>query len=153
MSLPGDLVEVLAAFADAGVRYLIVGGHAVSLHARPRSTKDLDLWLDPEPENIGWACAALRRFGIPETLVASLRTAKPDEIVWIGRAPARVDFFQSLPGVEFASAWERRTVAEIDGARYTFIGREDLIRNKRAVGRPQDWRDVRALERRTTGKR
>ncbi len=47
MNLPHDLVEMLAAFADAEVRYLIGGGHAVSLHARPRTTKDIDLWLDP----------------------------------------------------------------------------------------------------------
>lgn len=45
MSLPPDLVEMLSVFADCGVRYLVIGGHAVSLHSRPRSMKDLDLWL------------------------------------------------------------------------------------------------------------
>ncbi|WP_437720133.1 hypothetical protein [Sorangium sp. So ce861] len=92
-------------FADAGVRYLVIGGHAVSLHARPRTTKDLDLWLDAAPENIGRACAALLRFGVPDEIVANLRTARPD------------------------------------------IGRDDLLASKRAVGRPQDLRDVRAIER------
>jgi hypothetical protein len=53
MSLPPDLVEMLSAFEGAGVRYLVIGGHAVSLHARPRSTKDLDLWLDAAPEDRG----------------------------------------------------------------------------------------------------
>lgn len=47
-----DLVEMLSAFADAGVQYLVIGGPAVSLHARPRSTKDLDVWLDAAPDNI-----------------------------------------------------------------------------------------------------
>jgi hypothetical protein len=65
MKLPRDLVAMLTAFADARVRYLIVGGHAVGVHARPRTTKDLDLWLDAAPENVARACAALRTFACP----------------------------------------------------------------------------------------
>ncbi len=147
MSLPPDLVEVLSVFASAGVRYLVIGGHAVSLHARPRSTKDLDLWLDAAPENIERACAALLRFGVPADLVAELKTARPDEIVWMGRVPARVDFLQTVPGLEFEASWARRVTAEIAGVPVQFLGRDDLIVNKRTVGRSQDLRDVRALER------
>ncbi len=147
MSLPPDLVEMLSAFANAGVRYLVIGGHAVSLHARPRTTKDLDLWLDAAPENIGRACTALLRFGVPASLVADLQTARPDEIVWMGRIPARIDFLQTVPGLEFEASWERRVTADIAGVPVQFIGRDDLLVNKRVVGRPQDLRDVRALER------
>jgi hypothetical protein len=147
MKLPRDLVAMLTAFADARVRYLIVGGHAVGVHARPRTTKDLDLWLDAAPENIARACAALRAFGVPEALVENLRTAAPDEIVWMGRPPARVDLLMTIPGVTFRAAWARRLDLELDGVRAHVIGRADLIANKRAVDRPQDRRDVRALER------
>lgn len=147
MSLPRDLVEMLSAFAGARVRYLVVGGHAVSLHARPRTTKDLDLWLEPEADNIARACDALRAFGIPPDIVEELREARPDEIVWIGRVPARVDFLQSLLGVDFRAAWRRRVVLELGGVEVPFIGREDLLANKRAVGRPADLRDARAIER------
>lgn len=52
MSFPPDLLEMLAAFDAHHVRFLVVGGHAVSLHTRPRTTKDLDIWLDEAPENI-----------------------------------------------------------------------------------------------------
>jgi len=147
MSLPPDWVEMLSVFAESAVRYLVIGGHAVSLHARPRTTKDLDLWLDAERENIARACAALVRFGVPPDLVKDLRTARKDEIVWMGRIPARVDFLQQVPGVVFADAWERRVIADIAGLSVPFIGREDLLMNKRAAGRPQDLRDVRAIER------
>src|SRR5262249_13205867 len=99
MSLPRDLIEMLSAFTAAGVRYLVIGGHAVSLHARPRSTKDLDLWLDAARDNIERACTALLGFGVPADIVADLRAARPDEIVWMGRVPARVDFLQEIPGV------------------------------------------------------
>ncbi|WP_437813253.1 DUF6036 family nucleotidyltransferase [Sorangium sp. So ce1078] len=125
----------------------MVGGHAVSLHARPRSTKDLDLWLDAAPDNIERACAALQGFGIPLDIVSELRAARTDEIVWMGRVPARIDFLQSISGIEFETAWSRRVTASFEGVPIYFIGRDDLIANKRATGRPQDLRDVRALER------
>jgi hypothetical protein len=147
MSLPPDLVEMLSVFEGSGVRYLVIGGHAVSLHARPRTTKDLDLWLDAAPENIGRACAALLQFGVPADLVEDLRTARPDEIVWMGRIPARIDFLQTVPGLEFEASWARRVTADLAGVAVQFIGRDDLLTNKRAVGRPQDLRDVRAIER------
>ncbi len=147
MNLPPDLVEILSAFEEADVRYLVIGGHAVSLHARPRTTKDLDLWLDPSPENIARACVALLRFGVPADIVADLRAARPDEIVWMGRIPARIDLLQKVAGLEFETSWARRATANIGSLPVQFISREDLLENKRIVGRPQDLRDVRALER------
>jgi hypothetical protein len=147
MRFPRDLVAMLSAFGDAGVRYLIVGGHAVGVHARPRTTKDLDVWLDAAPDNIARACDALRAFGAPASIADALRTASRDEIVWMGRVPARVDLLLGIPGVVFASAWSRRVEVDVEGVRVHVIGLEDLIINKRTVGRPQDRRDVQALER------
>jgi hypothetical protein len=147
MRFPPDLVAMLSAFGAAKVRYLVVGGHAVGVHARPRATKDLDLWLDASADNIGRACSALRAFGAPARVIDDLRNAAPSEIVWMGRAPARVDLLLSLPAVDFAAAWPRRVDVELEGVRVHVIGREDLLANKRAVGRPQDRRDVRAVER------
>src|SRR5690554_1113204 len=99
MSLHPDLVEMLSEFGAFEVRYLVVGGHAMSLHAKPRTTKDLDVWLDSDPENLERACRALAAFGVPPALGEELRSASPDEIVWMGRVPARVDFLQRLPGI------------------------------------------------------
>ena len=146
MRFPPDLVAVLAAFADEHVRYIVIGGHAVGVHARPRSTKDLDLWLAHEPGNVARAARALQRCGAPAQIVDALRTATRDEIVWMGRAPARVDFLFTIPGVSFDDAWPRRVVLETDGVTVNVIGKADLIVNKRAVGRAQDKRDVRAME-------
>lgn len=147
MIFPRDLVELLSAFEEGAVRYLVVGGHAVGLHARPRTTKDLDLWLDAAAANIARAGAALVAFGAPARIVAALRSARPDEIVWMGRVPARVDLLLSIPGVAFAPAWRRRVRIEVEGVAISVLGREDLLANKRAVGRPQDLRDARAIER------
>jgi hypothetical protein len=153
MKFPPDLAAVLAAFGEGGVRYLLIGGHAVGVHARPRSTKDLDLWLDHDPANVGLACRALAAFGAPRHIVEDLRTAQPDEIVWMGRAPSRIDFLFTIPGISFRESWRRRVEVELDGVRVHVIGKDDLIANKRATGRPQDRRDVRAMEGTTRAKR
>lgn len=81
MHLPPDLVAMLSAFEKFGVHYLVIGGHAVGLHARPRSTKDLDVWLERTPANIANACRALADFGVPPDIVEALRSAAADEIV------------------------------------------------------------------------
>jgi hypothetical protein len=145
MDIPPDLIELFSAFADAGVRYLLVGGHAVAAHGRPRSTKDVDLWLEPGAQNIERACTALARFGVPVEIIAALRGAGLEDIVWLGRPPTRIDLLQSIPAVDFEEAWPRRLVVELSGVSVSVLGRDDLIRNKQAVGRPQDRRDVKAL--------
>jgi len=147
MQLPPDLVAMLSAFEKLQVRYLVIGGHAVGLHARPRSTKDLDLWLGAARPNIAKACRALAEFGVPAGIIEDLRSAKTDEIVWMGRAPARIDFLQTIPGVSFEPAWKRRVDITLGGIVVHVIGRDDLTNNKRAVARPQDLRDVRAMDR------
>lgn len=145
MEIPQDLISLFSEFAAGGVRYLIVGGHAVAAHGRPRSTKDVDIWLDPARDNIARAGDALIRFGVPGQIVDALRGASIGEIVWLGRAPMRIDLLQSLPALDFAQAWPRRLIVPLGAVDVCVLGKEDLIANKRAVGRPQDRRDVRAL--------
>jgi hypothetical protein len=91
---------------------------------------------------------------LPPDLVEMLRRSRwrpfatsPDEIVWMGRVPARVDLLLSIPGAEFATAWDRRVDLTVEGVTVRVIGREDLLANKRAAGRPRDLKDVRAIER------
>ena len=133
MRFPRDLVEMLAGLGAAEVRFLVVGGHAVGLHARPRSTKDLDVWLDPARPNVERASDALLALGVPASIAEALRSARLDDIVWIGRAPARVDFLLAIPGAEFGPSWRRRVEVKVDGVAVPVIGRDDLLANKRAV--------------------
>lgn len=153
MRLLPDLIDLLAEFAAARVRYLVVGGHAYGAHARPRATKDLDLWLEAGPENRRRAADALRAFRAPPHVVAHLEGAAPDEIVWFGTPPGRVDMLLQLPALEFEEAWANRLELDLGGVMVPVIGRDDLIRNKEAVGRPQDRRDVRELRGRPESKK
>lgn len=146
-NLPLDFVDLLAAFANAEVRYLVIGGYAVGYHDRPRTTKDLDILLDPAPENIRRACRALLEFGAHADIAAHLEAAVADEVVWMGHPPVRVDLLKDAPGVTFADAWERRVIDVWNGVPAMLISRDDLIRSKRASGREQDLIDARNLER------
>ncbi len=147
MDLFPDFADLLAAFARHEVRYLIVGGYAVSLHARPRFTKDLDLWIGEAAPNRDRAAAALEEFGAPLAVVVALRTAAASDIVWFGAPPLRVDLLQRIPGVEFDVAWRRRQPFEVAGLVVHALSLEDLITAKRAAGRPKDRLDVEALVR------
>lgn len=142
MDLPSDLIDLLAAFAEAGVDYLLVGGQAVALHGAPRFTKDADLWLRDSPRNIEAARRALAEFGAPAATVNALEDAEGLDVVWMGHPPARIDLMKQIPGGDFEVAWKNRSVFELAGVVVQCLGRQDLIRLKKASGRPQDLVDA-----------
>ncbi len=144
-----DFAEMLSALSAAGAEYLVVGAHALAAHGHPRATGDLDVWVRPDATNAEKVWAALTTFGAP---LADLRKADlqtPGIVFQIGVAPVRIDILTAIDGVDFESAWTRRLNLEIDGQQVPLLGREDLIANKRAAGRPQDLADVAALEGKT----
>jgi hypothetical protein len=147
MSLHKDFEDLLAAFADESVRYLLIGGYAVSFHSQPRFTKDLRLWIGTDPDNAERAARALDTFGAPPNVVEALRRAADDEITYLGAPPVRVEIFKTIPGADFQQAWPRRLESPLGATTVAVISREDLIAAKRAVGRPQDLLDITALER------
>jgi hypothetical protein len=142
-----DFRDLFSAFAAREIRFLVVGAYAVTHYARPRFTKDLDLWVDPDPENAGRVLAALADFGAPVAGLSAADLARPRTVFQIGVPPTRIDILTSVAGLAFASCWRRRTAGTYGGIAVQFLGKRDLLRNKRLVGRPQDLLDVRALER------
>lgn len=150
MQLPQDFEELLAAFEREGVRSLLVGGYAVSLHSKPRTTKDIDLWIDGG-DNLERVARALRQFGAPDDVVEAARTLGPTQFLFMGRAPLRIDLLRSIAGVpDFAGAYAR-SEQRAWGARLVHVlCLDDLIASKRAAGRAVDRRDVRALEKART---
>jgi hypothetical protein len=148
--MPDDLKELLRAFNDHGVKYLIVGGYAFGVHAEPRATKDLDIFIRSDEENAMAVFRALARYGVP--LVDLTPADFMDGTTFqIGRPPARIDILQHIDGVTFDEAWENRIEGLIDGEiPAAVLSRGDLIRNKLATGREQDILDAKQL--RSAGK-
>lgn len=142
-----DFKELLSAFNAGNVRYLIVGGYAVSFHAQPRATKDLDILVDPSPDNSAALFAALVKFGAPVGQLTPGDFVDTDNFFRMGTPPAMVDILPRIKGVEFAKAWERRVLRAIEpDLTVPFISRDDLLAAKLAAGRPEDLADVAALE-------
>jgi hypothetical protein len=141
-----DFKELLRALNAHNVEYLIVGGYAVSWHAGPRATKDLDILVRADASNSVALFAALAEFGAPLEGLAPRDFTEPGAFFRMGTPPVMVDILPRISGVEFADAWQRRVdVAVDDGLTVPFISRADLLAAKLAAARPQDLADVAAL--------
>jgi hypothetical protein len=143
--MPPDLKELLRAFNEHGVKYLIVDGYAFGAYAEPRATKDLDIFIATDEPNSNAVYRALAAYGAP--LDGFTPADFRDESGFqIGQPPARVDILQRISGIRFADAWENRVEGLIDGeVMAPVISKDDLIRNKLEAGRDQDLLDVRVL--------
>jgi len=141
VDLTDDFSEFLRCLIAREVRFLIVGGHAVSFHGYPRFTHDVDVVVLPEQGNAEALLAALADFGFGSVELQVSDFLKPTTIV-LGRPPEQIDIMTFIKGVDLGEAWERREVGTLDGVEVAFISRQDLIANKRAVGRPEDLADI-----------
>ena len=147
MSLNSDWIELLHELNAAGARYLIVGAHAVILYTRPRGTTDFDIWVARDAENAKRVYEALLRFRAPIQNL-SLDDLQSDDLIFqFGREPNRIDIITDVEGVDFEEAWPRRASASYGAETAWFISKQDLVVNKRAVGRGKDLLDLKALER------
>lgn len=140
-----DFRDMLSALSAEGVEFLI-GAYVVGAHARPRATGDLDIWVRPTRENARRVLRALKRFGAPLFDLTEEDLVCEETVFQIGIPPQRIDILTGITGVDFESAWNRRMGVSVDGVRLEFIGRADLIANKRATGRPKDLADLAYLE-------
>jgi hypothetical protein len=141
--------ELLAALNAHKVKYLIVGGYAVSLHAQPRLTKALDLFVKADLHNAEAIMAALKDFGAPVDQLTIADFTDTGCFVRFGHPPEMVDIMPAILGVEFAKAWKKKVTTYIDkdgDVSATYISKSDLIAAKLAAGRPQDLADVAAIK-------
>ncbi len=136
-----DFEDMLELLDRHRVRYLIIGGLAFIYHAKPRYTKDMDLWLDSEPKNVERANIALSEFGSPQLL----DPADPDEILQLGAGPNRIDLLRETVDLEFAEAWDRRIEGIYGRARANWIDLDSLIAIKSRIDHPRHREDVRIL--------
>ena len=143
-----DFRDLLVALHDAGTRFIVVGARAMAVHGVPRSTGHLDVWIECTGTNAELAWQALLEFG---ALVGALGVTRqdlvrPGTVIQLGLSPRRIDLLTRITGVDFEDAWRCRVEQALDGRSIAYLGRADLIANKRATGRAQDLADVALLE-------
>ncbi|HEY6358324.1 MAG TPA: hypothetical protein VIX35_08760 [Vicinamibacterales bacterium] len=141
-----DFVDLLRAFVAADVRFLVVGAYALAVHGRPRATGDLDVWVDPTPDNASRVMQALRAFGAPVAEITEADFSHAGVTYQIGVAPGRIDLLTDLTGLTFEEAWPGRVRGSFADGDVDVIGRQAFVRNKRATGRAKDLGDIEGLE-------
>jgi len=146
MDLPPDWSEFFRLLNSHGVRYLVVGAHALAANGRPRATADLDILVEPTLTNAKAVTAALSAFGFRALATEIEAFATVDRMATLGKPPLRIDVMTSITGVTFAEAWKTRKRGKMGPHSVHFLGREALIRNKRASGRVKDLLDIALLE-------
>lgn len=128
------------------VRYLVVGGYAFSIHAYPRFTNDLDIWIDASIENAEKMLQVLNDFGFQELNITIDDLTSPDKIIQIGYPPLRIDLITTIDGVEFTEAWKQKVSSSYGKQHINIISRDLFIKNKSACGREKDLRDLEKLK-------
>lgn len=140
-----DFRDLLLCLNEAGARYLIVGAYAVIYHTEPRYTKDLDIWVDPAPENAEKVWGALAKFGAPLTDLTVADLSNPDVVFQVGVAPNRMDIIVDIEGLDFEHAWARRVRGEYDDQPVSLLCLEDILHAKQTAGREHDLIDAKRL--------
>ena len=141
-----DYRDMLHALSDEKVKFLLVGAYALAAHGYPRATMDIDIWVMSSPQNTDAVLRALRRFGVPLHNLTKEDLQKDGTIFQIGVAPRRIDIITAASGLQFEETYGRSLSVNIEGVEVHIPSIDDLIRNKRALGRTKDLADAEALE-------
>lgn len=140
-----DLLSICRALNEARARYVIVGGFAVILHGYARGTMDLDLLIDPSPENVRKVKEALSK--LPDNAAAEVEEGDVERYTVVRVADEIVvDLMAKAAGVTFDDVVQTAEHYDVEGVSIPFAGVRDLIKMKDTV-RPKDRTDVMFLRR------
>lgn len=141
-----DYKDILHALSDENVRFLLVGAYALAAHGYPRATMDIDIWVMPSPDNADAVLRALRRFGASLQNLTKEDLQKDGTIFQIGVAPRRIDIITAASGLQFEPAYQNSIPLNVEGIEVRIPSIDDLILNKKAIGRTKDLADIEVLE-------
>lgn len=147
-TLNDDFLDMIQALQASRVDFIIVGAHALAAHGLPRATGDIDIFVRCTKDNASRVMSALRIFGAPIDShgVTQDDFEQPDTVYQIGLPPRRIDLLTTISGVSFEEAWQSRLTTRLGNIEVPTLGREALLKNKRAAGRDKDALDAQALE-------
>ncbi len=141
-----DFREFIELLIEHQVEYLIVGGYAVGVHGHPRYTGDLDIWINRSGSNATKMVLCLHDFGFAFSILTEDDFMKEGKVIQLGYPPLRIDILTDIEGVFFEDAFKNRSCFELDSIMVNFISFQDLLKNKKASGRPIDLDDIENLQ-------
>ncbi len=140
--LSRDFSDILSAFSDEKVDYMVVGGYAIAFYGFLRGTGDFVLFIRISDENASRVLSALSSFGAPLGELGIVDLMRPGTVFQMGVPPNRIDIINHMDGVDFDEAWVNRSSIELEGHTIPVIGKRELLKNKQAMGRPKDLADI-----------
>jgi hypothetical protein len=146
MEVQKDFRELLESLNARGVEYVIVGAHALAFHGVPRYTGDIDLLVKPSGDNARRIMDSLTAFGFGDIGLEASDFETPGNVIQLGRPPVRVDIMTSIDGVSWEAVDIDKTPGQYADLDVFYIGREQFIANKKAIGRHRDLADIEMLE-------
>jgi Nucleotidyl transferase of unknown function (DUF2204) len=152
INLESDFLDFIKLCNHFEVKYLVIGGYAVSIHGYPRSTKDLDICIQLSGDNADKMIQVINEFGFASLELSKDDFIKPDFITQLGYEPLRIDIINDLDGVPFDEAWINKKVVVMLDEPVNFIGYNELLKVKAKAGRPQDLADIDKLKKRNSKK-
>jgi len=128
------------------LKFLLVGGVALALHGLPRATNDIDIWIENKPANIVRLKKVLGDFGFAELAQQIPKIMDERQALFLGKPPYRLDILSGVSGLTFAQAYRQRTTVQFNKASLPLASLQQLLKNKKASGRPKDILDVAAIQ-------
>lgn len=139
-----DVALISSALNDAGARYVLIGGFAVIIHGSGRTTKDIDLLIDPSPENMVRIKQALSI--LPDNAIAEVDDGDVEKYQVVRVADEVViDLLAKACGITYEDAVADAEEVKIGAAQIPVASKETLIRTKQTI-RPSDHNDCQYLE-------
>jgi len=146
MNIHKDFAEFLKLLNRKKVEYVIVGGYAVAFHGHVRATKDMDILFKNSSQNILKLRTVLGQFGFPSDSLDDVAFSEQGKVIRMGVSPVMIELINSISGVSFETAWKNKVQGPYGNSKVNFISRPDLLKNKKAWGRPQDLADLAELK-------
>ncbi len=145
MPLNKDFEELFRCLNSVQAKFMVVGAYAVIHYTQPRYTKDIDIWVDPHPENAKKIYQALKKFGAPLGKLTLEDLVNPDMVYQIGIEPNRIDILMGIGKLSFQQAWKNKVVTHYGSEKIVLPHLKDLMKAKKEAGRPHDLMDFNLL--------
>jgi hypothetical protein len=146
MNLAKDFSDFIFLLNSHKVEYMVVGGYALAFHGEPRTTGDMDIWIECTPVNAKKMVLVLKEFGVGSLGFKAADFLEPGIITQIGQPPLRIDILNEIDGVRYSEAKKDKEFFKSAELLVPFISLINFIKNKEAAGRKKDLEDVRRLK-------
>lgn len=139
-----DFQDFINCLEKSKVKYILVGGYSVVLHGYPRTTGDLDIWVEKSASNYNLLTIAFYDFGMP-IMDQEIFLSNEVDVFTYGRPPQAIDLMTECKGLLFENAYENSNIITVDSIKVRLIHYNDLLTAKKSAGRHKDLNDLEHL--------